>query len=198
MARTDQTQAAVLGALSVTPMSGYALRQEIRDTLGHFWSESFGQIYPALAELARHGLVERRGGERTGSSTFAITAAGTARLRELLAEPAQPAPPRNPLLLRLFFGRHLGPDACRELVQQSRARAEDQLARMAAVRRELAADASSPADRPYWLLTVSAGEHAARAQLAWADEALAALADLRSADGADRLPSASPTPEEHP
>jgi hypothetical protein len=28
---------------------------------------------------------------------------------------------------------------------------------------------------PYWLLTISAGEHTARAALAWADESLAAL-----------------------
>ncbi|MGY1744050.1 PadR family transcriptional regulator [Blastococcus sp. SYSU D00695] len=176
MARTGQTQAAVLGALSVMPMTGYALRTEIRETLGHFWSESFGQIYPALAELAREGLVERRGGERTGSSTFAITDAGTARLRELLAEPVQPAPPRNPLLLRLFFGRQLGPVACRELVHDARARAQAQLDRMTAIRAEL--DTDPAADRPYWLITVAAGEHAARAQLDWADEALAALADL--------------------
>lgn len=198
MTRTDQTQAAVLGALSVSPMTGYALRREIRDTLGHFWSESFGQIYPALAELARLGLVERRGGERTGSSTFAVTAAGTARLRELLSAPAQPAPPRNPLLLRLFFGRHLGADACRSLVLDARTRAEAQLDRMAAVRREIAGDPAAGADQPYWLLTVSAGEHAARAQIAWADEALAALAGLPSDGGADRPPPGDPTTEETP
>ena len=29
---------------------------------------------------------------------------------------------------------------------------------------------------PFWLLTVSAGEHSARATIAWADESLAALA----------------------
>ena len=66
MARSEQTQTAVLGALSVMPMTGYALRNEIRDTLGHFWSESFGQIYPALAELERQGLVERRGASAPG------------------------------------------------------------------------------------------------------------------------------------
>ncbi len=47
--RTNQTDTAVLGALSVMPMTGYAVRESIRDVLGHFWSESFGQIYPALA-----------------------------------------------------------------------------------------------------------------------------------------------------
>jgi hypothetical protein len=92
------------------------------DSLPHIrplllWSESFGQIHPALAELDRQALVERRRAERTGSSTFAITPAGTARLRELLSRPAQPSPPRNGLLLRLFFGRQLGPEACRRLVE---------------------------------------------------------------------------------
>jgi DNA-binding PadR family transcriptional regulator len=27
-------------------MTGYAVREEIRQVLGHFWSESYGQIYP--------------------------------------------------------------------------------------------------------------------------------------------------------
>ncbi|SHN44925.1 transcriptional regulator, PadR family [Cryptosporangium aurantiacum] len=178
MARGDQTQTAVLGALSVMPMTGYALRSEIQNTLGHFWNESFGQIYPTLAELERQGLVERRGAERTGSSTFAITGDGTARLRELLAQPEQPARPRNGLLLRLFFGRQLGPEACRDLVEAARRRAVEQLAHMSAVREELRNDQQNTADSPYWLLTVSAGEHAARATIAWADETLAALANL--------------------
>jgi DNA-binding PadR family transcriptional regulator len=46
MARQAQTSTAVLGALSVEPMTGYEIRQVIADVLGHFWHESFGQIYP--------------------------------------------------------------------------------------------------------------------------------------------------------
>ena len=197
MARRDQTQTAVLGALSVVPMTGYALRREIRDTLGHFWSESFGQIYPALGELEREGLVERRGAERTGSSTFAITPAGTARLRDLLSQPAQPSQPRNGLLLRLFFGRQLGPDACRRLVEGARAQARQQLAGLEAVRREVREDQEHTADSAYWLLTVSAGEHTARAAIAWADEALAALSDLETDDGDGPPPSTQQPIEEH-
>ena len=198
MARRDQTQTAVLGALSVMPMTGYALRREIRDTLGHFWSESFGQIYPALAELERDGLVERRGAERTGSSTFAITPAGTTRLRDLLTQPAQPSQPRNGLLLRLFFGRQLGPEACRRLVEGARAQAQQQLAGLAAVRREVRDDQEHTSDSAYWLLTVSAGEHSARATIAWADEALAALAELQVNDGDGPPPSTQQPIKEHP
>jgi DNA-binding PadR family transcriptional regulator len=183
MARASQTETAVLGALSVMPMTGYALREAIREVLGHFWSESFGQIYPALAELERQGHVRRTGSGRTGASTFAITPPGQIRLKELLGEPIQQVPPRNGLMLRLFFGRQLGPQACRSLVLAARAEAQRRLAQFEAIRREPSQEETAQ-DRPYWLLTVSAGEHSARAAIDWADEALAALDQLeRSAAG---------------
>ena len=97
------------------PKTGYALREQFRDTLGHFWSESFGQIYPALAELERQGLVDRRTHEGSRSATFGVTGAGIARLREHLAEPPQKSKPRNGLMLRLFFGSQLGAE-CSQLV----------------------------------------------------------------------------------
>jgi DNA-binding PadR family transcriptional regulator len=177
MARASQTETAVLGALSVLPMTGYALREAIRDVLGHFWSESFGQIYPALGELERRGHVQRVDSGRTGASTFAITPSGAARLQELLGEPIQQVPPRNGLMLRLFFGRQLGPQACRSLVLAARAEAERHLAQFEAIRQE-PPEEETAADRPYWLLTISAGEHSARAAIDWADEALAALDEL--------------------
>jgi DNA-binding PadR family transcriptional regulator len=186
LSRTNQTETAVLGALSVEPMTGYALREAIRDVLGHFWSESFGQIYPTLAELERQRHVKRRGSSRPGSSTFAMTASGKARLKELLAQPIQPAPPRNGLMLRLFFGRHLGPEACRSLVLQARADAEARLARYGAIRRDILEDVDHATDGPYWLLTVAAGEHAARATLAWADEALASLDEATASPDAHK------------
>jgi DNA-binding PadR family transcriptional regulator len=184
VARVSQTETAVLGGLSVEPMTGYALREAMREVLGHFWSESFGQIYPTLAELEQAGHVRRLGSGRTGASTFAITPSGTARLKELLAQPVQPVPPRNGLMLRLFFGRQLGPATCRSLVQEAKAEAERALARYRTLRQELREEQEHAEDSPYWLLTVSAGEHSARAAIDWADEALGALDELdRSRQG---------------
>jgi DNA-binding PadR family transcriptional regulator len=180
IARSSQTRTAVLGALSVMPMTGYALREAIREVLGHFWSESFGQIYPALAELERDGYVERRESARNGSSTFRITPSGTAQLRELLSEPIQRDPPRNGLLLRLFFGRHLGPAACRALVLDARAEAERRLAEYVAIRADIAQAPEMAGERPYQLLTLAFGEHTARAAIAWANEVVAALDQLDS------------------
>ena len=184
MPRAGQTEVAVLGGLSIQPMTGYALREAIRDVLGHFWSESYGQIYPTLATLERQGFVRREGATRAGASTFAITPSGTRHLEELLAQPVQTTPPRNGLLLRLYFGRHLGPAACRELVQAALDEAQDALERYAAIREEIAGQDGE--DRDYWLLTVSAGEHSARAAQAWAREALSTLAGLDNGPASTR------------
>lgn len=180
MPRSDQSQTAILGALSLMPMTGYALREEIRDTLGHFWSESFGQIYPALSELEQNGLIERRPVERSRSSKFRITDAGISRLRELLAEPPQTPKPRNGLLLRLFFGAQLGSEACKQLVLEAREQAEGALAQMEAARLGVSGDRDLEQAAPYIFLTISAGEYSARATIAWANEALAQLSDIES------------------
>lgn len=176
--RANQTEMAVLGGLSVAPMTGYALREAIREVLGHFWSESGGQIYPALAALAARGFVERRDATRPGASTFALTPAGRERLDELLREPIQSGPQRNGRLLRLFFGRRLGMDACRALVREARAEAEGRLRQYAAIRAGIMGEDERAEDRGFWLLTVSAGEHGAKATIAWADEALAAMDEM--------------------
>ncbi|WP_456823443.1 PadR family transcriptional regulator [Cellulomonas sp. P5_E12] len=168
MSRRPQTELAVLGALSVEPMTGYALRGAITQTLGHFWSESFGQIYPTLARLEADALVRKEDG------LFAITPAGRTMLRELLAEPIDRTPPRNGLLLRLFFGSTLGPEACIALLRDAHDEAQATLATLAAIRAQVEAEPVSP-DRPYFLVTIAAGEATARAQAEWAESSIAAL-----------------------
>jgi DNA-binding PadR family transcriptional regulator len=166
VARSQQTDLAVLGGLSVQPMSGYALREVIREVLGHFWSESFGQIYPALRALERDGHVERAGATR--GALFTITDSGRRRLRELLSQPVQKVPPRNGLLLRLFLGRTLGVEDCRNLIASARADAERELAGFDTLLAENAAEEGP--DAPFIRMTILAGRHAALARVAWADE----------------------------
>ncbi len=160
------------------PMNGYALREEIRDTLGHFWSESFGQIYPTLAELERRALVEREPTDDTRSTTYRITPAGIEQLRQLLTEPPHEPRPRNGVMLRLFFGAQLGPDKSADLVIQARQSAESRLTELNAARAELLGDPRLAVDAPYMLLTIAAGECAARATIEWADEALIELSKI--------------------
>ncbi|WP_432519546.1 PadR family transcriptional regulator [Kineococcus sp. SYSU DK006] len=181
MARTPQTQLAVLGALSIEPMTGYRLRAEIVQTLGHFWHESFGQVYPALSALQAEGLVERAEAGGGSGTPFRITAAGRRRLRELLGEPFQQPPPRDQLLLRLFFGDQVPADLVRRWLTEALTGAEEDRARYERLRTELEAEAAAEAaaggarGARFRLVTVLAGLHGAQARVRWAQEALALL-----------------------
>jgi len=165
----------VLGALSVEPMTGYELRQVITTVLGHFWHESFGQIYPTLAALEEDGLVRAAPGDRAHSRRFTITDAGRAELATLLAEPPVAQPPRNGTLLRVFFGAAQDPRVLAALLDDQEAEVRARLASYAAIRDELGREGQHPEHLPYWLATVRAGELSARAHLQWLDETRAAL-----------------------
>jgi len=51
-----------------------------------------------------------------------------------------------------------------------------------ALRQELLAEEDNAADRPYWLLTVAARQHSARAAIGCAEEALTTLDELARPD----------------
>jgi DNA-binding PadR family transcriptional regulator len=176
--RRSQTELAVLGALSMQPMTAYALRSAIKDVLGHFWSESFGQIYPTLTALQGQGLVEGHETGRRGSSTYSLTDTGRQQLRQLLAEPVTTTPPRNGLLLRLFFGRTLGVQACRDLLMAAKTDAQRRLSEYQALTEQVSVEDADSPDLPYTLITISAGSHNARATLQWATQALQSLEQL--------------------
>ena len=175
MARQAQTSTAILGALTIGPLTGYEIRQAITSVLGHFWHESFGQIYPCLAELAADGLVETTPGDRPKSSRYQITAAGRERLRALLAEPPVPQAPRNGVLLRTFFGDAMAPDDLGRMLTSVTAESQARLHSYAAIRSSMTEEPGYAEHGRYWEATLRAGELAAQAQLTWATETTAAL-----------------------
>src|SRR5580700_9952877 len=92
------TPSALLGLLSLGPMSGYDIRQLIQQSIGHFWSESYGQIYPGLKRLEAVGLVAKKTERKHGSPdryVYSLTADGRDRLREWLKLPVAEEVPRN-------------------------------------------------------------------------------------------------------
>jgi PadR family transcriptional regulator, regulatory protein AphA len=179
--KQNRTRFVLLGLLTQGPKSGYQLKQEIEGIIGHFWSESYGQIYPELKRMTEEDLVDRTV-ERSGRRerfVYDITAAGHAALRAWLEEPAEPETVRNELLLKLFFGRNTTPEVLRAHVREFRERAERLLSTLRSVEAQLGSLDEAPADTLYWLLTIRSGEAAAKARLAWADGTLDTLARLQ-------------------
>jgi PadR family transcriptional regulator, regulatory protein AphA len=172
------TPDALLGLLSMAPMSGYDMRTVISQSIGHFWSESFGQIYPALKRLTAEGFVEKKTERQKGrpdKHVYSLTEAGQDRLEKWLMIPALAEVPRNELLLKLFFGSHAPVSASRESVEAFVAAQEAALKVYAGIAKELKRERSGNPQLPFWLMTVSYGTHYSTALAKWGRETLKQL-----------------------
>jgi PadR family transcriptional regulator, regulatory protein AphA len=171
------TRYAVLGLLSIEPMSGYDIRAHLQDSVSHFWTESYGQIYPVLKALAHEKLATVSTGPGTrGRRVYAITPAGRMVLRKWLERPPRLQPPRNELLLKIFLGRHTSPAAIRRHLAAFVERQQAMLAMLDGVREQLRAERRTHPDLPYWLIAVDAGRALRLANIAWAKRSQRTLA----------------------
>src|SRR6266849_2307620 len=125
MAGRQSSEYAILGMLSLRPMSGYDIRKTVQESIQYFWSESYGQIYPALKRMETQRLVKRVRGTQEGRASRQVYALSPPGLRELqawLSRQPQVQPARNELLLKLFFGRLVPSEACNEHLRHFRQR----------------------------------------------------------------------------
>ena len=112
MAKENRSKYAVLGMLATGPKSGYDIKQTIETSIGHFWNESYGQIYPILKRLTQDGLRHPRRtsqqAEPPGSpGLYHHGARVLAESARLAGDARRTVPPeRIEILLRLVFGQH--------------------------------------------------------------------------------------------
>jgi len=183
----------ILGLLRFGPMSGYDIRAELARDASTFWSESYGQIYPALRALRKAGHVSllARGATRAGrtarprragrrpKSVYAITPRGREAFEAWLELPPRGEPPRNELLMKLFLAdrEFLGhPEAwIRDLLSQELERL-DRLERM---QRDVPRTPHRHPNVRFWSFALAHGEARARATIGWCRTTLASLAHLR-------------------
>ena len=172
--RSNRTELALLGLLADGAKSGYDLKKEISDTISHFWSESYGQIYPTLKRLRERDLVVRKPVESTGGPdrfVYSLTVDGWAALHAAFQPPAQPPRPRNELLLRLFFAEHCDPELLLRDVRSHREHAAASLARFESLRAELGDEADLTPKERHLALTVDYGVAVMKALVDWSNHA---------------------------
>ena len=185
------TPNALLGLLSLGPMSGYDIRQLIPRSIGHFWSESYGQIYPGLKRLAAAGLVEKKTERQKGRPDrhlYSLTAEGRSQLKAWLKLPVATEVPRSELLLKLFFGAHVSASVSREHVMEFMESHQKALKVYAATAKALRKEEAGDPQLPYWLMTLNMGRHRSAAMVKWCRETLVELEQIerRSVEGKKR------------
>ena len=176
--KEGKSKYAILGMLSIAPMSGYDIKKQVETSISNFWTESYGQIYPVLRNLITEKSVTKTVESEAGKPdrhVYALTARGRKELRRWLLEGFAPKVQRNEFLLKLFFGEEITPKANIAHVEQFRELQRGLLQKYGAVEKQITRDNAGNPNLPYWLMTVSYGQHVSRALVQWCDKALAEL-----------------------
>jgi DNA-binding PadR family transcriptional regulator len=176
--KETKSKYAVLGMLSIRPMSGYDIKKRIEGSISNFWSESYGQIYPILKRLVSEHLVTKTVERQSGKPdrhVYALTERGRKELQRWLTEGIVPKVERNELLLKLFFGEEATVTVSIEHVEKYKELQLQLLEKYSLIEKEIKAEYANDSNLPYWLITLRYGQHVSQALLHWCDDTLVTL-----------------------
>ena len=164
-------------------------KKKFEQSLSYFWSESYGQIYPILRNLAKQGLATRSIKKQTGKPDrhiYALTDKGQEVLKDWMIQPVGRQVGRHEILLKLFFGQLVSPADNIRQVEHFRELQSQKLKEINAIEKLLNADYKDNPNLPYWLMSIRYGQYVNRAYLGWSKETLAALKGMEKGKGAAR------------
>ena len=131
---------AILGLLKEKAMHGYELKKRLSYMLGHFWSVSYGSLYPAMKRLEKSGSIERAYSvkEKTRHrNVYRITPKGDGDFMTLLADkvPVDSLANTDKFDIRMAFFQYLEPETRLVLLERRRACLEEQVDKFKAYRK---------------------------------------------------------------
>lgn len=171
-----QTDYVILGLLGEQPMSGYDIKKVVDIRFGFFWSESFGQIFPALRRLLEEGLIaeaESETADRHKRKLYRATPAGIRALQGWLALPVEKESYRLEILLKLYFANYAAPEVLLEHLRRFAEAHEKQLAIMNLFQAELEGIPDEDENHRDILRVIDCGQRVNRAYLEWSRETIA-------------------------
>lgn len=183
MKKPNKTKFAILGLLSIKPLSGYEIRGHIKNSLTHFWAESNGQIYPALNLLMKENLIillDKSNSEKKASNTYAITKLGLKELKNWLKkEDDEKSVHRDENLLKLFFGKNLTKKNSIQRLKNREQKLLKKLDEYFSILKEIQKKSSSP-HYIYWDITLKNGISSVQAEINWCKESVKTLKNLET------------------
>jgi len=176
-------------------MSGYDIKKLTEMSLSHFWSESYGALFPTLNALVDEGLATKRLDPKSGArrrQEYMVTPKGRRAYENWLREPADRVQMRNELQLKFFLTSRGSIDDSIRLLEEYRAQQKEQYAEFKsseailaqAVRKNAMPDTIEPLlgtttersnELLIFFLTLRHGILAIEARMAWIAEALRRL-----------------------
>jgi len=179
--KKNKSKYAILGILSLGPISGYDIKKVFQRSVANFWNESYGQIYPLLRTLVAEGFATKSIKKQFGKPdrhTYALTDKGFEELQQWLIEPVKDQIGRIEIALKLFFGHQVKVADNIRQVEHFREMRDRELKALTAIEERLKAELADKPNLPYMLMTVSYGQHVTQALLQWCEETLSLLSKM--------------------
>ena len=177
MPRTNKTRFAILGFLSLGPMSAYEIKQAMAKSTAHFWQEHEAQLYPNLKTLHQEGLIdcEEQQAEKAGiRKVYSLTSEGEAALKAWLEKKAEKTVYRNEFLLKLFFGNCVPTAISVSHLSTMKTELLEELAIYEEIEKHINQLKPFPR-KPFIYATLSYGIMLTKAEVEWCDKTLALL-----------------------
>lgn len=128
MSDLSTTAYAILGLLSIGPMSRYDVAAWAQSSIAHFWNIERSQVYAELPRLEKQGIVEGASVRQRSLPTkrvYKLTAKGRDRLVAWLEDPAiEPDRFRSEFLVKFYFAEQMSAAAALRLIHVYRAGAQ--------------------------------------------------------------------------
>ncbi len=179
-------EVALLGLLSVRPMTGYEIRHHFDRALASWWDTPRTQIYPKLRELEARRLIEHEyvvQESRPNKRVYSPTPEGRAQLEDWL-KGAIPWPDlRHHMMMRLFLGHLLPAGELSALLADYRERTAEWVQQLKAIEEKFSGSLSGPyRDAVFFeLLSLRSLIALAEHEVSGADRALKVMAQASEA-----------------
>lgn len=182
MAVEKKIDCVILGLLSHEDLTGYEIKKRMDTALKYFWGASYGSIYPALGDLVKRGLANKRDGAENNRNKiiYSITEDGRNYLKDWLRLPVEKDELRYETLLKLFFGNEAGELQATSHIDAFEEKIEKELQYLIGAAEILRSNTSLDDTHKYYLLTVEFGIKTYRAYLEWCKEAKTMLSGEKS------------------
>jgi hypothetical protein len=171
------TPYAILGLLSIEPMSGYDIRANLEESLAHFWSESYGQIYPRSGSWRPAADCSRQARTPGFSAPETLHAYGRGARTppDVAGEPPKPQPPRMRAPAEAVLRAARAARRLRRASAEAPGATGTAREHLEGLERQLKAERRGHPDLRYWLMAVSFGIERAQSLIDWSEFALREL-----------------------
>jgi DNA-binding PadR family transcriptional regulator len=184
MAKVNKTKYALLGVLSLISGSGYDIKKFCDSSIGYFWNENYGHIYPVLQKMEKEELITKEVKQTEGrpaKNVYSITQKGREELKEWLMLSVEEEPIRSEFLLKMFLSKDIPARKIIEKIEKAKEKYKDSLKEYLEIEKILSSESfeTDKKSRILYLSTVNAGKKNEEAKIKWCEETIKALEEVK-------------------